>query len=137
MSHHLEAPRISVAVIDENTHHVNVADVQGQPMTKLTAGASVLEVWAAHVPAGVPVERAYASFSWMKPSTSLPVVISVSSITGRDPLRGGAGSWHMFYKARWVREGTAVSAWSNVIVAGDAPTAQKPRANTAGGRWPF
>ncbi len=137
MNIQLEAPRISAAVIDENTHQVCVLDGLGGQMNKMPAGASVLEVWAAHVPAGVPVERAYASFSWMKPSTSLPVVVSVPSITGRDPLRGGAGSWHLFYKARWVSKGTAVSGWSNVVVGGDPPHKEKPRANAGGGWWPF
>lgn len=137
MSYLLEAPRITVSVLDEDTHHVVVVDAQSQPLKSLPTGTSVLEVWVAHVQAGVPVERAYASFSWMKPATSLPVVIPVSSVTGRDPQRGGLGGWHLFYKARWVSKGTAVSGWSNVVVGGDAPHAEKPRANTGGGWWPF
>lgn len=137
MSHQFEAPRISAFAVDINTHHVSVSDGEGIAITTMPSGVSVLEVWAAHVPAGVPVERAYASFSWMKPSTSLPVVVSIPSVTGRDPLRGSPGRWHLFYKARWVRDGTAVSPWSNVVVAGDEQQPTEARANSSGGRWPI
>ncbi|HYD01740.1 MAG TPA: hypothetical protein VEB22_10985 [Phycisphaerales bacterium] len=137
MAHQLDPPRITATAITLNTHHVNIIDPAGQPMKTFPMGASVLEVWAAHVPAGVPVERAYASFSWMKPSASLPVVVTVSSVTGRDPLRGGPGRWHLFYKARWVRDGGAVSAWSNVVVAGDEQGAPEQRASSSGGPAPI
>ena len=137
MSHQLEPPRIAATVLDNNTHRIDVSDGVGNDVTGMPLGASVLEVWVAHVPAGVPVERAYASFSWMKPATSVPVMVSVPSVTGRDPERGFPGRWHLFYKARWVRDGSAVSAWSNVAVAGDEEAAPpEAGANIVGGRRP-
>jgi hypothetical protein len=137
MTPHLDPPRITATVVDSNTHMISAFDAEGRLMGAFPTGASVLEVWAAHVPAGVPVERAYASFSWMKPSTSLPVLVSVASVTGRDPQRSAPGKWHLFYKARWVRDGSSVSAWSNIVVAEDEQQASETRAgSTAGGRWP-
>lgn len=137
MSHTIEAPRIVAIIVDVNTHQVCVVDAAMRVVTSFPAGASVLEVWAAHVLEGVPVERAYASFSWMKPATSLPVNVPIPSVTGSDPQRGGPGRWHLFYKARWVREGQVVSPWSNVVVAGDDQRSAEVKSSAPGGCSPI
>lgn len=140
MSHFLESPRITAVSIDPHTHTVGVIDSLGKAVTVLPPGASVLEVWAAHVPSGVSADRAYASFSWMRPATSLPLKVNVGSVTGHDPSRGPVGRWHLFYKARWMRDGMAVSGWSNVAVVDDGepvPAANTQSRGTSGGRVPF
>lgn len=130
MSHFLEPPRIVASVLDAQSHLVSVVDASGALIMRPPSGAVVLEVWAAHVPAGASVERAYVSFSWMRPATAFPVPVQVSAVTGRDPSLTSAGRSHLFYKARWVREGSAVSTWSNVAVVED--TGQRSPQSQAG-----
>lgn len=131
MSQFLDPPRIVASVLDTQTHLVSVIDARGEMVMRPPSGAVVLEVWAAHVPAGASVERAYASFSWMKPATTLPVPVKVATVTGRDPERAAAGRWHLFYKARWVREGSPVSLWSNIAVVEDSG----PKSPLTNGDW--
>lgn len=116
MSNFLDPPRITASALDHLTHIVSVVDEHSALVMRPPSGGVVLEVWAAHIPAGASVERAYASFTWMKPATTLPVTVRVGLVTGNDPNRASATRCHLFYKARWAREGAAVSLWSNVAV---------------------
>jgi len=136
MNQFIEPPRIVAVVVDAHTHRVCVVDAANRVVSAFPAGVSVLEVWAAHVPGGVPVERAYASFAWMKPATALPVRVNVASVTGRDPDRGRPGGSHLFYKARWVRDGAVISPWSNIAVAGDEHPSPDVPTGAPGGRSP-
>lgn len=130
MSTFLEPPRITASALDGQTHLVSVVDASGELVMRPPSGALVLEIWAAHVPASMSVERAYVAYGWMKPVTSLPVKVQVASVTGNDPARAAAGRWHLFYKARWAREGAAASNWSNVAVVEDG---EKKTHGTAAG----
>jgi hypothetical protein len=123
MNHFIEPPRITASALDTQTHLVSVLNAEGELMMRPPSGTLVLEIWAAHVPAGTSVERAYVAYGWMKPAMSLPVKIQVASVTGHDPARTVSGRWHLFYKARWAREGTAASNWSNVAVVEDGEKA--------------
>jgi hypothetical protein len=130
MSFAFEPPRITARPLNVQTHIVSVVDATGSIMMRPPSGGLVLEVWAAHVPAGASVERAYINYAWMKPATALPVTVHVAAVTGHDPSRPGSIRWNLFYKARWVRDGNPASPWSNVAVVD--PAAQ-PATDAAGG----
>ncbi|MFT3684418.1 MAG: hypothetical protein QM783_05730 [Phycisphaerales bacterium] len=129
MAFAFDPPRISAKALSLETHVVNVLDATGQSMMNPPSGGLVLEVWAAHVPVGASVERAYINYGWMKPSTAIPVSVHVAAVTGHDPTRPGAIRWNIFYKARWVRGGNPASPWSNVAVV-DQPA--QPAAGAIG-----